>query len=190
MGCEKGVEFYDSVYERDPKYSEHYKNLSYYPVFQVVNGMLGDIENPSILEVGCGTGQFANVLWDRNIKDYLGIDFSEKAISIAKTMSPQAFCVADIRSYAIPNNFNTVIFMEVLEHITDDISVIEKVPLETNTIITLPRFDDPGHVRIFKTRDSIVNRYGSLIRIDEIIRYVNWYIVKGVRSGSHNNHSC
>lgn len=187
MGCEKGVDFYDKVYETEQKYSDDYKSLPYYPVFQVVKSMIEDIENPVVLEIGCGTGQFAKMLWDCGFKDYFGIDFSEKAIGVAKTLSPQEFDIADIRSYKIKNKFNTVLLMEVLEHLSDDISVVEKIVDGTNIIMTLPRFDDPGHIRIFKERDDIANRYSGLIRFDEIVRYVCWYIAKGVRIGTHNS---
>jgi 2-polyprenyl-3-methyl-5-hydroxy-6-metoxy-1,4-benzoquinol methylase len=187
MGCEKGMDFYNKVYETEHKYVEDYTKLPYYPVFQVVKGMLTDIESPSILELGCGTGQFAKMLWDSNFKNYFGVDFSEKAIWIARTVSPQAFEIADIRKYEISNEFNTVLLMEVLEHLADDLDVIRRIPDGANVIMTLPRFDDPGHVRIFKRKEDVVDRYGSLVRFDELIGYSHWIIAKGVRVGTHDS---
>ena len=181
------VDFYNKVYEKEHRYVENYTELLCYPVFQVVRGMLDEIENPKILEIGCGTGQFAKMLWDSNVKDYFGIDFSEKAIEKARILSPQAFEIADIRKYEISNDFNTVILMEVLEHLADDLDVVYRIPDGINVIMTLPRFDDPGHIRIFKSREDIIDRYGEFIHFDEIIRYASWFIAKGVRVGTHDS---
>lgn len=187
MGCEMGTDFYNKVYETEQKYVEDYKSLPYYPVFQVARGMIQDIKNPKILELGCGTGQFAKMLWDSNLRDYLGVDFSEKAIWIARTLSPQNFEIADIRNYHNINDFNLILFLEVLEHLSDDIGVVERVPIGTNVIMSLPSFDDPGHVRMFKRKEDVVDRYGSLLRFDEIVRYASWIIAKGVRVGKNNS---
>lgn len=187
MGCEKGVEFYNEVYESEQRYVEDYTNLLCYPVFQIALVMIKDIENPKILEIGCGTGQFAKMLWDKNIHDYLGVDFSESAIRIARSLSPQKFEVADIRNYQVSNENNTILFLEVLEHLCDDLSVIKKIPLDKTVIISLPRFDDPGHVRIFKRKEDVIDRYGQLIKFDEVIRYFHWIIAKGVRVGTHDS---
>lgn len=183
MGSEKCKDFYNEVYETEHKYVDDYRSLPYYPVFQVVRGMITDIERPKILELGCGTGQFAKMLWDSNLRDYLGVDFSEKAIWVARTLSPQNFEIADIRNYHISNDKNTILFLEVLEHLSDDVSVVENVPVGVNVILSLPSFDDPGHVRIFKRREDVVDRYGKLINFTELMRYSSWIIAKGVRFG-------
>lgn len=187
MGCEQGTEFYNNVYDSEQRYSSDYKDLKCYPVFQIALSMLKDINEPKILEIGCGTGQFAKMLWDNNVKDYLGVDFSESAIRIARSLSPQKFEQADIRNYHISNENNTIILLEVLEHICDDLEVIKKIPVDKNVIISLPRFDDQGHIRIFKDRESVIDRYGQLIKFDEVIRYFHWIIAKGVKVGTHDS---
>jgi 2-polyprenyl-3-methyl-5-hydroxy-6-metoxy-1,4-benzoquinol methylase len=188
MGCEKGVEFYDKAYDSDEKYRVHYKQLSYYPVYQIAYGMITDIEDADILELGCGTGQFAQMLWDNGHQCYLGVDFSNIAIGIAQGKSPHMFEVGDIRSYKIDKDlFNTVVMIEVLEHINDDIAVIKNIPEGMNVIMSLPDFNDPGHVRVFRDKDSIRFRYGDLIDIQEMVRYQHWIVVKGVRNGSHHS---
>jgi ubiquinone/menaquinone biosynthesis C-methylase UbiE len=44
----------------------------------------------AILEVGCGTGHFAELLNDQGHRDYLGFDFSAEAIRIASARVPRA----------------------------------------------------------------------------------------------------
>lgn len=187
MGSELGVEFYDEVYSNERRYTEDYTNLPYYPIFQVALGMIRDVENPKILELGCGTGQFAKMLWDNDIRDYLGIDFSEKAVEIARKFSPQKFEVADIRAWNIREEFNVVVMLEVLEHLSDDLSVLRGINQGTTVIFSVPRFDDPGHVRLFKRKEDVEDRYRGLIDIEEIIKYASWFIVKGEMNGTYDS---
>jgi len=181
MGCEKDKEFYNRVYSTEEKYADNYKELPYYPVFLVAKGMIGEIENPRIIELGCGTGQFAQMLWDNGFKEYLGIDLSERAIHNARMMSPQAFEVEDIRSYVVDaEKFNTIVALEVFEHIKYDLEMLGGLPSGISIIFSLPTFDGPGHVRFFKRKEDIEVRYSEQVDIQEIVKYQHWHIVKGV----------
>lgn len=190
MGNEMAHKYYDEVYEKENRYRDHYSNVPFFPVYQVALSMIKDINSPSILELGCGTGQFAHMLWDNGLMTYQGIDFSETAIGIASGLSPQVFEVGDIRNYIIkPGVFNTIVILEVLEHITYDLSLLERLPLGMNIVLSVPNFDETSHVRHFKTKQDIVNRYGEIISLEDIVKYRNWYVVKGVIGGKNNNQS-
>ena len=147
MGCEMKADYYNNIYCSKGNHLKHYKYVPHYPVLQVAFGMLSDIDDPQILELGCGTGQFAQMLWDRGLKCYKGIDFSALAIEIAKRKSPQAFEVGNVFD-ANYEGFNTVVVMEVLEHIEDDLQLIGCIPEGMNIIFSVPNFIDPSHVRV------------------------------------------
>ena len=184
MGCEMKADYYDKVYKEEDKYRLHYKDLPYYPIFQVAVGMLSDIDNPQILELGCGTGQFAQMLWDKGYLCYKGIDFSEAAIGIATGKSPQVFEVGDVFD-ASYEGFNTVVVMEVLEHIENDLQLIGCIPEGMNVIFSVPNFADPSHVRRFGSKEEVEQRYGGLIDVKDYVFYQHWHIVRGVRNGTH-----
>jgi len=72
--------------------------------FQVLSE-LGDFSGKSVLDVGCGFGDFYDFLRGKGIHfHYLGIDLSEKMIVIAKQKFPEAsFEVRDILSKPLPD---------------------------------------------------------------------------------------
>lgn len=182
MGFEMGSEYYDKVFEEEKRYREEISKLSSYPVYQVALGMIGDIEGPKILELGCGTGQFAKMLFDNGFTHYLGVDFSRVAIEKAREMSGQAFLVSDIRKFDDIGAFNTLVMMEVLEHIMDDIDLIKKYK-GYNIIFSVPSCDDPAHVRFFQKREEVKSRYDEYIDIEKMVRYKSWLVVKGKING-------
>lgn len=185
MGTEKCADYYNDVYGKDHKYAGNYKNLPHFPVFQIALSYIKELRNPYILELGCGTGQFAEMLWNNWFRAYTGVDFSEKAVELARKASPQAFEVQDLTTYSQPSLFDAVVCLETLEHIEKDLEIVERVWRGTNFIFSVPRFDDPSHVRHFNSKEEVEERYGKLIKIDDLLKYKNWYIGNGTRNGTY-----
>jgi tRNA (uracil-5-)-methyltransferase TRM9 len=86
------------------------------------------IPGEKVLDLGCGNGRFFEVLKDKErffevLKDkevdYIGVDFSEKLIEIAKKRFPEAkFQVADALNLPFPNSFfDKVYSIAVFHHI-------------------------------------------------------------------------
>ncbi len=75
-------------------------------------------EGEKILDLGCGNGRLYEVLKEKGI-DYIGVDFSERLIEIAKRKFPKAkFYVANILDLPFPSNFFDKIYsIAVLHHI-------------------------------------------------------------------------
>ena len=62
---------------------------------------IGNFNNSSILDVGCGFGDFFSFLKSRNtkLKKYLGVDINKEFVNVAKTKNPDAaFKVMDIET--------------------------------------------------------------------------------------------
>lgn len=187
MGCEQPASYYNDIYDKDPKYRGHYRDCPYYVLWQITLAMLKEIKDPQIVELGCGTGQFAHLLWDNGFCCYLGIDFSETAIGIAHGMSPQVFEVGDITKFKVEaSNFNTVIILEVLEHLEKDRELLMGLPEGINIIFSVPNLEDPSHVRRFWSDKTINDRYGDLVDIERIEKLYDYRIVKGVIRGKNN----
>ncbi len=76
------------------------------------------LEGEKVLDSGCASGRFFEVLKDKKI-DYFGIDISKELIEIAKKRYPQAnFQVTDALNLPFPDNFFDKVFsISVIHHI-------------------------------------------------------------------------
>ncbi len=78
---------------------------SQYIRFQIITNYIKDIEDSTIVDIGCGFGDYLIFLEKQNIKikDYLGIDCEEFMISIASQKhKDNSFLVCDILVDEIP----------------------------------------------------------------------------------------
>jgi SAM-dependent methyltransferase len=82
--------------------------------------LLGPIENPKVLEIGCGDGQDAK-LFIEHTNDYLGFDLSDGLIKVAKQNVPEAwFEVADACQYEYPKGLQVVYASASLLHMNQE----------------------------------------------------------------------
>lgn len=182
MGTLKDSPYYDKIYATSAKYNQHYTKSHYYGMWLKVINLLG--EEPEILEIGCGPGQFAAMLYDLKFRDYFGIDFSSEAVKRARvaTVARMKFTQGDAREKDLLDligfDYDTVIAMEVFEH-TDDMKILANLQPGSTIILTVPDFDDPSHVRHFKTIDEVKLRYVPKIEIHHLEKHSRWYILKG-----------
>lgn len=174
---------YDSIYSTSERYQGHYSKCGYMDIWKKTIPMLPDVGSAKILDVGCGTGQFANFLFDNGVKNYVGYDFSTVAIDMAKKRCPQfQFVACDVTSAeSYIHEYNTVVCIETLEHIEDDLGVVAKWKPGATVIASVPDMDDALHVRKFPTNESVVRRYGGLITFKEIVRIGCFSLFRGVR---------
>jgi SAM-dependent methyltransferase len=119
----------------------------------------------SVLDLGCGLGLIADRIGDA---EYLGVDFSEFAIAQcrADVHNPNArFEVADLRKWKPPKQFDTVLLVEVLEHVNNPaaIAALALRSAKRRIIATAPR-DMPGRAHVWPTwmRRDLKNILGRL----------------------------
>jgi len=73
-------------------------------------------EDPSVLEIGCGSGRDAAEILKRT-KHYIGVDVSEELVVFAKRRNPNGiFVVADIENYSFSENLDAIIAFASLIH--------------------------------------------------------------------------
>ena len=183
MGEEKNVDWYDEAFRDDQNYHVHYTRSRYYGLWKEVIEELKKIEDPIILDVGCGPGQFGAMLQDNGYFHYLGIDFSPFAIRLAISNSTQNYKCVDIWKYDFPDRYNTYILLECLEHIEDDLKLIDKIEKGKNIIATVPKFDGTSHVRHFQNKQQVIDRYGPSIDITEAVEFKHHRMISGIRNG-------
>ena len=179
MKEEKDSLYYDNVYKKSKHYSLNVtaNNTIYRELYFFVKNLLSKEEN--ILEIGCGTGQFAEMLIKENYKYILGIDFSSEAICVCnKRCKTNLFVCENIYSFNFDIiNFETAFALEVFEHIEKDLEVLNKFPKDKRIIFSVPSYDDIAHVRFFKNKDEVINRFEFLFSEFEIYEIGKIFVV-------------
>jgi 2-polyprenyl-3-methyl-5-hydroxy-6-metoxy-1,4-benzoquinol methylase len=193
LGHEQPASYYDRVYAMNKKrierrYRGHYSKSGQYGIWKIVVGMVRSlhIEDPSILEIACGTGQLAHYLEDEGFGNYLGIDFSRTAIDIGRKMSRQSLAVGNAKDPALykDKGYDIVIAIEFFEHVKADIGIIKMIEPGTNIIFSVPIGGGCAHVRRFRNEKEIRLRYGKFMTISQIKRFGDdhiWFICKAVK---------
>lgn len=184
------ADWYDEHYRltRD-KNDAHYSESPYLPVWKEIAGRIESTAR--VLEIGCGTGQLAQLLADRGVRRYRGFDFSERAIGLARARLPEAdFRVADARSTGLldSEDYDIALCTEVLEHLDDDISLLRRVRPGTRVLATVPSFDSTSHLRYFADEDAVIERYGATLQQLEVLQIplsasTALFLMTGVASG-------
>jgi len=184
MAEEKDSSYYDKIFSEKKEFQVSYRDTPYWVQWTQVINFLGQDKDQRILEIGCGTGQFAEFLLDEGFKNYLGFDFGERAIKLAKERVPDfSFVVSDALSGEVYKNaYDTVICLEVLEHIKNDLNVLMNIEEGKIIIFSLPNFYDNSHIRWFISERQIKKRYYKLLDIQRMVRIGNIYVCRAVRS--------
>ncbi len=172
---QKDSTFYDQLYLSggwQKEYHKHYTERVDYKSWKKTLEWIKLESHPEIIEIGCGTGQFANMLLDNGISNYHGIDFSPIAIDMAKKNNSNytnCFTIDNALSSNIyTSEYNIAILLEVLEHIDDDLHILANIKDNCTVIFSVPNFDSASHVRWFNTRNAILARYGDIVDIEDI----------------------
>jgi len=172
---------------RSAAYDCHYTASPYYFVWTVIADRVRTAE--SILDVGCGPGQLAQLLMEQRLRDYVGVDISEVAIDMARERVPGAkFLVEDVctGTTVATSKVDVVIATEALEHLDDDLGLLGQIAAGTRVVATVPNFDWPSHVRHFPDEKAVLDRYAPLFgEVDVVAIRKNeagriFYLIDGI----------
>lgn len=92
-------EIYDRQFAEDEQSNTHYRRSIYSALYGRVCRRLSALPHQRILEVGCGTGEFARCVMDTLSVGYTGFDFASFAIQRARERTGHGNCffVGDAR---------------------------------------------------------------------------------------------
>jgi len=162
--AECGVEWYDSAVELAllPLEKSPWKEL-----YRTVVELLPVLEESGrIVDLGCGTGRLARLLCDKGYRSYIGIDFSQVRISESARYVPDfEFVKADVFEWKGYRLGDVILILEVLEHIIDDLGLLNGLPIGSDIVISVPNFMTKSHVRCFNSIEEVCERYSSKIDI-------------------------
>jgi len=163
MGAEQNATYYDKAWQKwSPTTSTERSRL-------YLKAADWCARRESVLDVGCGPGLVAQILsgwsWPGH---YSGIDFSTEAIRIAKArdLDPHRFEFRHEDAAIVTYIDRPLLAIEFLEHVSFDVDFLRTVERGTPIALSVPSFDDPGHVRFFPTFDDVFRRYGPELDID------------------------
>ena len=117
-----------------------------------------------MLDIGCGPGQFAALLRDQWLRQYLGIDFSPARIKQAKKVCPKFdFVETNVFETTLlrTHEYDAAVCLEFLEHVERDLEVIGSLHKGTRFYASVPDFSGPAHVRYFQSPDEVEKRYAD-----------------------------
>lgn len=127
-----------------------------------------------IIELGCSNGNFAELLFKKNILNYCGIDILNDKINEAKRrLLKMKFIRCDITKHLyLLSDAKTFVSFQCLEHIENDLDILKSLTPKANVIISVPNSPYKGHVRWFEL-DGWKNRYSPLIDFENEITIQN-----------------
>ena len=197
MGEVKSAAWYDTRYNdsENTHYHESYLNSKYIKIWNNIVRLFLTNKESVIVDIGCGPGQFANLLYNNDYIHYTGFDFSKTALEIAKKKKLYGYGFVKMPIEKIISDhllsgikFDTVIMLETLEHIEDplDIELIKEIPEGKQIILSVPSFDSVAHARHFFSIEEVLDRYGFFFsEIDYFIDYVGSlkkiYVLNGIK---------
>lgn len=149
-----------------------------------IQELLPLIEGKKILDIGCGSGEFVDILSKKKFIS-TGIDITPEFIKHAQKKFQGNFLIADASKLPFKNKeFDTVFIRNVLEHIKNDKQALkEAVRVGKKIIIIVPQktpdilknrglifshYQDKSHLRNYTPitlKKLILNSNGKLIKI-------------------------
>lgn len=131
------------------KLADRYNNW----IFEQIKPHLGN----NVLEIGCGNGNFT-VFLAQQCQRVIGIDINQEYVDLANKRLEKQSTVTILREDATKlqskNTFDSIVLLDVLEHIENDIAILQKL----NTLLK------PGGKLIIKV-PALNYLYGKMDRV-------------------------
>jgi len=122
---------YNQIYKQGAY--ENFFSFSNKSILEAVFNKLENLNNRSLLDVGCGEGELLMMLENSGAKNLTGIDYSNEAIKIAENnlKHRKDVFLECIEAKDVGGKYDVITMAGVLEHIDDPFNLLKKL-IETN----------------------------------------------------------
>ena len=115
----------------------------------------------SILDVGCGAGDNLLELSTAGAIQLTGCDVAETALALARRRIPSArFAVLDVERQTLPEKFELVMSVQVLEHVVDDVAALRNMAAMSSQYVLVSTMK--GRMRPSEVAIGHVRNYGDV----------------------------
>lgn len=121
----------------------------------------------SVIEIGCGAGEFARLLRDLGTVNYLGLDTNAARLARARAACPEyRFDVADVflTNHLRSEDYDVAVMTGFLEFVRWDLVALELVRPQRRVLGTVTAGDEPGRVRQFTSANQVFDHYSPVLR--------------------------
>lgn len=176
---------------KDRHYSRHYSKSPYLKIWEHAASYINGVD--MVCDIGCGPGQLMELLLDKDVTGYTGIDISPVAISKACDLLSKrkdAFkvslvCTNILNGFTMPQA-DKYVLIEILEHLNEDKQLLAKIPRGKEVILSVPSYLGGSHVRKFDNAEQVKERYGSIVLPEEIVELKHGsgkiFVLKGIKT--------
>jgi SAM-dependent methyltransferase len=188
--AERSSEWYDRAFSRTLETHKHYTEAKHYFLWSIIAYLITRDGVRSVLDLGCGSGQFADLLRDRGIREYRGVDFSRKRVEWARQHCLDfTFVVEDVLRTDLFKKFDydAVVCAEFLDHAQSDIEVIRRIRPGARFYAIVPNFPYLSHTRYFRDSREVLERYAEHFRDFRVSSYradnkdKTYFLLEGVK---------
>jgi SAM-dependent methyltransferase len=90
---------------------------------------VGDLDVRTVLDVGCGSGENLAALAETGRYELSGVDISKEGVELTRKRLPSAHLVAvlNVEETSLPEKFDLVMSIQVVEHIVDDVAALRNM---------------------------------------------------------------
>ena len=132
---------------------------------------LGTLGIQNVADLGCGTGSFVRIMTAKKQKPqvYWGLDLDKSKIDVARERYPGwTFTHGDFfneRSRSEFSRHDAFLFLNVLEHLEDDLGLLASLPPGRHVVLSAPTIETPEALRWYGKAEEIKTRYTRLLNI-------------------------
>jgi len=169
----KPAEYYDEVWPQIAANPDSLRRI------RTLSQLASEHVTGSLLDLGCGLGEMAHFV---NGRRYIGVDFSGYAVQYARQQYPEKhFIQAAIEELPLLGQFDTVVMLEVLEHLDNPAQACQTA-LDAATrriIVSVPvNMQDVAHVKPVWERADIEEMLGNLAYCEQVMNGTYWLAIK------------
>jgi 2-polyprenyl-3-methyl-5-hydroxy-6-metoxy-1,4-benzoquinol methylase len=123
---------------------------------------VGELDVHSILDVGCGSGENLAALAETGRYELSGVDISPEGIELARKRVPSAhlLSVLNVEEEPLPERFDLVKSIQVVEHIVDDVAALRNMAAMARRYVFISTL--AGRMRASEVMTGHVRNYSAV----------------------------